>query len=388
MLVVRPHNSAGTRVELVQLLVRAAGEELVLVVLVGVVLDAVRKGAVREGGRDLASLRVPLADEVVVGRGEERRAVPVEVHVLHSTVVSVVRHHRLVRRRCAPQLDLTLHAARREHVADRRQPTHAVHTLVVAVERVEELRRRVVLDGLRLLRRVEHDVAALVVVELSDVLLRLRLLRDDALRLLVVAVFLVVHVVSLRVVGFVGEVLDRDAADVRGHVAARVAHHSHLQLVALHHLSALRHHRRLAQALPLLLLLLLRLLLLPLPPQPLRVPGGLLLRLPVGELHAVLRAQVLLKQVRVHEALVDAPGKRVAVRHVLGLPRVRGAHGGGVHLVCAQVRRHLGAAAHLQRHIHLLDEVGGDVHPRALEARDFRRARHCRCAAANEVQIL
>eukprot|EP00755_Sulcionema_specki_P034902 Sspe_Gene.2405::Locus_796_Transcript_1_5_Confidence_0.333_Length_1727::g.2405::m.2405 len=369
MLIVALHDPPQAGVELMQLLVCAPGEELVLAVLTRVVLHAVGQRTVRIGAKHLPRFGVPLSDEAVVGSGDELVPSEVEVEVLDTPEVPVVGLDDLVVVEDVPQLALPLESSRHNHMSQRRHPADAVHPLVVPAVGVHQSLRGVAGLVVGLERAVRDDRPTLVVVE---VLLVPCDFRFDCLHTpcaVPLLVLLVVHIVPLDVFIVVATALCLRASN---HLPFILGDDSPVSLLEVTNREILL--RLLTLLLLLRLLLLLCLLLLgqlPVLAQLLRI-GFELLPLPVIKLALRHSAQFLLEGVVIHVRLVDPPLENVPLREVLGLPRVHRTDDGCVQLIRLEVCPDLSHPSGLKREgVIILNYIWCDLDESSLEGKPW-----------------
>mmetsp|Transcript_88623 Transcript_88623/g.264350 ORF Transcript_88623/g.264350 Transcript_88623/m.264350 type:complete len:405 (+) Transcript_88623:207-1421(+) len=199
VLVVLLHNGCRVRIPLHRLLVRTAADNDVLLGWVWMDRDAEGRLLVRERRDDLAGLRVPELNVLVVGDAVEPPAVAREVHIAHGLVMSHVGAEALPLVVVVPDLDLPVHAGREQQVGGVREPADLLHAHRVARPRVDPLLGQVALtlvNVLGCLGPVLHPRASGVVGLLRavedgrDSLLRLALLSLNRLLLLLLAGYL------------------------------------------------------------------------------------------------------------------------------------------------------------------------------------------------------
>ncbi len=148
----------GTRTYADDFFVGHAGDEEVLLFLVGVELDAVWHLLVGVARDDLARLRVPQFDEAVVGGRQELFAGVVEADVAHGLPVAVVGADAAAVLVDLPDLDFAVHAAAEQQVGRLGEPADGRHALVVALPHVDLLLRDETLGRRRVRAQVDADV--------------------------------------------------------------------------------------------------------------------------------------------------------------------------------------------------------------------------------------
>ena len=151
--------SAGAGVELDDLLVGHAGEELVAERVVGrVEADDVRRLAGRVPAQTGACLGVPQLHLPVVRGGEEAGAVAVERDVVDGLGVARVRAQEFALVVHVEQEDFGVRRGRQQQVARVRHEAHLRHRLRVRFPRVDQLLGRVVLQPGRVSAQIDVEV--------------------------------------------------------------------------------------------------------------------------------------------------------------------------------------------------------------------------------------
>mmetsp|Transcript_6356 Transcript_6356/g.18273 ORF Transcript_6356/g.18273 Transcript_6356/m.18273 type:complete len:428 (-) Transcript_6356:629-1912(-) len=138
MVVVLLHSVSTVHVELIHLLVAAAAEQHVLLVVVGVQLRHVEHLPCPKRADDLAGLRIPELDaRLVVAGAQELGAVVAEVYIPHTLGVAQVGAHVLAAAIDIPHFDLAIQPSRQQQMTRLREESDSIDPLGVAAPGVD-----------------------------------------------------------------------------------------------------------------------------------------------------------------------------------------------------------------------------------------------------------